>query len=196
VIKRCLAKDPSERWQSAGDLGVGLNWLVDKTATVSLSGLEPLPKPNRTRKLRSAVTAVLALTTIVLAALAVLLSRKPDAEVVRFAISSPDKMTFDSGALSFTSFNYGSISPNGRKIAFTNRDEAGKVMLWVRSLNTLIAQPLQGTETAALPFWSPDGRSIGFSAQGQLKKISVDGGLLFDSATLPTSAAGPGVGMM
>ena len=49
-------------------------------------------------------------------------------------------------------------------------------MLWVRALDTLAAQPLPGTEGAALPFWSPDRRSIAFFGQGKLKKIDVDGG--------------------
>src|SRR5262249_28736516 len=49
-------------------------------------------------------------------------------------------------------------------------------LLWVRSLDTVAAQPLPATDGAYLPFWSPDGRSIAFFAQGKLKKIDVDGG--------------------
>ena len=49
-------------------------------------------------------------------------------------------------------------------------------MLWVRSLDSLQAQPLAGTEDATYPFWSPDGRSLGFFADRKLKKIQASGG--------------------
>jgi Tol biopolymer transport system component len=98
---------------------------------------------------------------------------------VRFLITSSDKTTFDSGLVgggASRSLNAGSISPDGRKIAFTARDEAGKVMLWVRALDAITAQSLPGTENAGLPFWSPDSKSIGFFASRKLRKIGVEGG--------------------
>ena len=52
----------------------------------------------------------------------------------------------------------------------------GQSRLWVRPLNALTANALAGTEGARLPFWSPDGRSIGFSTEGQLKRVSLDDG--------------------
>jgi len=53
---------------------------------------------------------------------------------------------------------------------------AGGTQLWVRSMDSLQAQPLAGTSNADYPFWSPDSRYIGFFADGKLKKISVFGG--------------------
>ena len=68
------------------------------------------------------------------------------------------------------------VSPDGRRIAIVATSADGKSQLWVRSLDTLTAQALAGTEGAFQPFWSPDSRFIGFFAGGKLKKIEVSGG--------------------
>uniref|UniRef100_A0A832I3P8 Dipeptidylpeptidase IV N-terminal domain-containing protein n=1 Tax=Eiseniibacteriota bacterium TaxID=2212470 RepID=A0A832I3P8_UNCEI len=68
------------------------------------------------------------------------------------------------------------ISPDGRTVAFVAADSAGTVRLWVRPLEAVIARPLPGTENGDLPFWSPDGRALGFFADGKLKRIGVEGG--------------------
>ncbi len=61
-------------------------------------------------------------------------------------------------------------------MAFVARNPERKNLLWVRPLDSLTAQPLAGTEGAMFPFWSPDSRSVGFFAQGKLKKIDASGG--------------------
>jgi Tol biopolymer transport system component len=66
------------------------------------------------------------------------------------------------------------LSPDVTRLAFTVRDEKSKVLLYVRSLTSLTAQPLPGTDDAIYPFWSPDSRQIGFFAAGKLKKINVN----------------------
>ena len=68
------------------------------------------------------------------------------------------------------------ISPDGTRLAFVARGADGRTLLWVRPLDGLTAQPLAGTEGAMNPFWSPDGRFLGFNADARLKKINVSGG--------------------
>ena len=69
------------------------------------------------------------------------------------------------------------MSPDGRRLAFTATDQSGKVQLWVRSLDSLSAQPLTAAEGGAFrPFWSPDSRFIGFFVDNKLKKIEASGG--------------------
>ena len=68
------------------------------------------------------------------------------------------------------------LSPDGRRLAFVANDANGRIVLWVRELAALAAQPLADTEGAAGPFWSPDSRFIAFSAGGKLKKIDASGG--------------------
>ena len=65
------------------------------------------------------------------------------------------------------------LSPDGRRLALAGSDAGGRRMLWVRPLESGVAQPLPGTEDASYPFWSPDSRAIAFLAQGKLKKIDV-----------------------
>jgi eukaryotic-like serine/threonine-protein kinase len=71
------------------------------------------------------------------------------------------------------------LSPDGQKIAFVAVDSTGESQLWVQPLNTLAAHMLSATGNALFPFWSPDSRTIGFFADGKLKKIDASGGLPF-----------------
>lgn len=80
------------------------------------------------------------------------------------------------------------MSPDGRHLAFVSTAGSGKLMLWVRTLDSLQAQVLAGTENAAHPFWSPDGRSLGFLADGKLKTISAFGGPIATLADAPIRA--------
>ena len=90
------------------------------------------------------------------------------ADVVRFTISVPqDRLQDNPGAV---------ISPDGKSIAFTASDNAGNGMLWIRRLDQMDAMSLAGTDGAYLPFWSPDGQSIGFFARGKLRRIAATGG--------------------
>jgi eukaryotic-like serine/threonine-protein kinase len=86
--------------------------------------------------------------------------------VMRFEIMTPPTSDITSVA----------ISPDGRQLVFVGLSE-GQQKLWLRPLDQTTARPLAGTEGATLPFWSPDSRSIGFFAEGKLKRIDVAGGL-------------------
>jgi eukaryotic-like serine/threonine-protein kinase len=94
-------------------------------------------------------------------------------EFVRFSIAPPEGDYFQSFV----------VSPDGRKLAFT-ADFNGKPMLWVRSLDSLEAKPLVGTDTATNPFWSSDSRSIAFTVAvaAKLKAIDIAGGPARDIA--------------
>jgi len=68
------------------------------------------------------------------------------------------------------------LSPDGRKLAFVAIGSNGSARIWIRTLAKLSADPLDGTEGATFPFWSPDGQWIAFFAEGKLKKIRLTGG--------------------
>jgi serine/threonine protein kinase len=80
------------------------------------------------------------------------------------------------------------VSPDGRKIVFTAR-HSESTLLFVRRIDSQAAEPLAGTEGAIFPFWSPDSRSIGFFADGSLRRIEASGG---PTQTLCTAQAGRG----
>ena len=178
LLRRCLRKDRRQRLQDAASLRIEIEDALAAPATTLLTGAGPLPKPARLQKLWLAFAAIFLLTTFGLASVLIYEYRSPsESAAVRFVIPAPDKTTFEvASGTGLVSAAAGSISPNGRRLAFTARDEAGKVMLWVRAMDTLVAQPLPGTDGASGPFWSPDSRSVAFSAQGKLKKIDVEGG--------------------
>jgi Tol biopolymer transport system component len=82
------------------------------------------------------------------------------------------------------------LSPDGSLLAFAARQTDSSSMLHVRPLDQLHAQPLPGTEGATSPFFSPDGRWIGFFADGKLKKVSIGGGAVVAICDAPAGRGG------
>ncbi|MEE9235038.1 MAG: protein kinase [Candidatus Acidoferrales bacterium] len=162
AVKRCLGKDPEERWQSARDLMLELKWVqAGPAAEVPAPGIAC----RRRRERLAWVAAVLALATAL--GLAIVYFNRPTREThtTRFSVSLPENAE---GVFS-------RVSPDGRYLAFSIAS-GGQRQLWLRPLNAVSAQPLPGTEGARFPFWSPDSRLIGFFAEGKLQKIDVAGG--------------------
>jgi Tol biopolymer transport system component len=81
------------------------------------------------------------------------------------------------------------ISPDGLKIAFAAQS-SGLPRLWVRALDAPEAQPVAGTERASSPFWSPDGRSLGFFADARLKRVDLADGSVRTLAIAPSPLGG------
>ena len=123
-------------------------------------------RPGLTRE--RAAWAVATLLLAIALALAYFNQPAPRLETTRFVIHPPEGVRFGRRAAE--------ISPDGRHLSFVGISDTGEQRLWVRSLDSLEARPLLGTEGAISPFWSPDNRFVGFFADGKLKKISVDGG--------------------
>ncbi len=114
----------------------------------------------------------------------------PGPGVTEFTIAPADGSSFTGTSPAFA------ISPDGRHIAFAASSK-GVPMVWIRSLDTAALRSLPGTEGAAQPFWSPDSRSVGFFAGGQLKTVLVSGGspaVLCDAVRRGSSGAPAGHG--
>ena len=173
IVTKCLAKDPDERWQSASDLASELNWILDvgSHAGVPVSAVA-VSKGSIRERMAWALAALALCAAGVLGTIHLRDTGKP-VRVVRSSIP-PEEGT----SILVTGDNSGPavLSPNGRALAFVASREDGPASLWVREVTGLHARELAGTEGATFPFWSPDGRSLGFFAGGKLKTISIEGG--------------------
>jgi Tol biopolymer transport system component/DNA-binding winged helix-turn-helix (wHTH) protein len=82
------------------------------------------------------------------------------------------------------------LSPDGTKLAFVAVNSKAMAQIWIRPLGKLAAEPVPGTQGATFPFWSPDGRYLGFFADGKLKKISLEDGSIVSLADAPFGRGG------
>jgi serine/threonine-protein kinase len=178
VLKRCLEKDPENRWQNARDLKAELEWIAQAPTDVST----PLSSSGRRSLLLwIAVTALAVLTPI--ASWITYRSTRP-AELKPLV-----RLEVDLGHDVYLNALGGSdiiLSLDGTRIAYLSRNH-----LYTRKLNQAAATDLPITTGATSPFFSPDGQWIGFVAGGKLRKISVEGGAeigLCDAASSYTGA--------
>jgi Tol biopolymer transport system component len=185
TIRKCLAKDAEDRWQTARDLLLELRWIAEAGSQAGV----PAIVSTRRRITERVWMAAAAFLLLAAAALGALYYRAATAEVrvVRAFIPPPEKTAFE--FVGSPSAGPVAVSPNGRAVVFAANTEYGKRMLWVRAIDSLVPQPLSGTENGAFPFWSPDSRSIGFFTSGKLKKIEVAGG---PATTVCDAASGRG----
>jgi eukaryotic-like serine/threonine-protein kinase len=170
AIRRCLAKDPEERWQTARDVAIELKWIADSG---SQSGAA-VPAEERSKNSERLMMAALVLTTAIALGLGFLYLRRAPAEA-RVTRTYIKPMANSSFVFSGTAAGF-ALSPNGRLLTYVATTMEGKSVLWLRPIDSLHAQSLPGTDGAAYPFWSPDNRFIGFFAGGKLKKIEASGG--------------------
>jgi Tol biopolymer transport system component len=179
VIKTCLAKDPEDRFQTAHDVKLQLQWIAEGGSQAGL----PAPVAARRKSRERLAWGVAAAAVVAAAALGFGFVRRAPAppRAVRFEVPAPE------GVIAVDAPR---ISPDGRYLAFNATDTEGKTRIWIRPLNGLEAQPLNGTEGTSRPFWSPDSRFLGFIAEGKLKKIEVTGGPAQKICDAPTGADG------
>src|SRR5437867_340901 len=170
VVRRCLEKDPDDRWQTAHDVKLQLQWIAEGGSQVGL----PAPVTARRRGRERWAWLFAALFAVLSAVLGTgyWMRAVPEVRSIRSSILSPEGTSFDlfllkSGGLS--------LSPDGRFMTFSVRAPDGGDALWIRSLDSPAARPLAGTQGATWPFWSPDSRFIAFFADGKLKKIDLAG---------------------
>jgi Tol biopolymer transport system component len=168
VVTSCLAKNPEERWQSAGDLARELRWIGGGTGAVAVTS--PAGVKAARRIPAWAIGAVALVGAVALFALGWMLHRPVPTPLMRANLVLPAGTTLDSDNASIA------LSPDGSKLAYAAHEETGPGKLWVRPLTSLVAQPLAGTEGASYPTWSPDGSSLAFFADGKLKKVRATGG--------------------
>jgi Tol biopolymer transport system component len=163
AVRRCLAKNPEERWQTARDLALELKWIAEGGSQAGVAGRA---SAGRSRREAAAWLLAAALSVLLIGAGAAwwqATNRRPPA--MYFHTSVP----FAANDLA--------LSPDGRTLAMVAYSaQANNYVLWTYEVGGHRTNSLDGTQGASYPFWSPDGKFIGFFADGELKKVEVSGG--------------------
>jgi Tol biopolymer transport system component len=174
LLRRCLEKDSRQR---IADISVAQFVLDGPDEAASTAA------PAASLRLWQGLAAVGALTALGLVGWTVWSNPAPN-QTSRFAAPLPENTTF---------YGYVSVSPDGRKLAFTDSGGAGHTKsVWIRDFSTLEWRQLPGTELASSPFWSPDSRYLAFAAGNQLKKIDIAGGPPQTLCSMPVRIEGSG----
>ena len=169
VVKRCLTKDPDDRWQTARDLEQELKWIADGGSQTGAAGVNGSPGASARKGRTLQLVGGAVLLSVALTGLAVWFLKPnpspPPKLVSRFSIVPPASQRLamvDSSTLA--------ISPDGRRIVYSAL-QGGSRQLYLRALDRLDAEAILGTEGGYEPFFSPDGQWIGFLVSGELKKV-------------------------
>jgi len=171
VVKKCLEKDPDDRWQSAHDVASELRWIGDAGSQAGVPATLSLRRRSRER-LAWGLVATLAAAAFIGFGWAFQLRRavRDADQPFRAELVPPPEIHLTPvlrGALA--------LSPDGRRLTFVAAGDA-QSSLMVRELASGETKRLAGTDGASFPFWSPDDRWLAFFAEGRLKKIEAAGG--------------------
>jgi Tol biopolymer transport system component len=178
VITRCLAPDPDDRFQSAHDVKIAIEWAAESQVGV------PSAQRRHTPWVAAAVAVLLA---AILGGWAVSRARRVETagSMLRLQINPPQGGQFG-GLEQITEL---ALSPDGRTAVF-GAAVGGTYALWLRSLDDINARLLPGTEDASSPFWSPDGNAIAFISHGKLRRMDIAGGTPFVICDVPRAYGG------
>jgi len=169
VVKTCLAKDPEDRFQTAHDVKLQLQWIAEGGSQAGL----PVTVAGR-RKSRERLAWIIAAAALLAAALGAwgYVRRAPSPPLrLRAFLFPPEKLEFEVGAEASGSL---SLSPDGRWATFATKLQPGKPTLWIQALGE--TTPRRIVDGGTFPFWSPDSRFLAFFADGKLQKVEAAGG--------------------
>jgi hypothetical protein len=176
IVRRCLEKNPEQRFQSARDLSFALSALSGSETSAVARATVAAP-----RRIPVLLWSSIAIALVAVAAATWFVARRPVPMTrLQFALAVPDEMSISHMALSRDASMLVFVSPE---------ENSAMPMLYVQHVGSSGVTLLPGTQGASYPFWSPDGAYVGFFANGKLQKIAISGGT---PQVLATGLAGRG----
>jgi Tol biopolymer transport system component len=189
LLRRCFDRNPKMRLRDIGEARVALSpeALLGAQAESDAVAATSTPTSSGRERIAWGLAAVALVAVAALGWLAVGRGTAVESrQEIRASIRPPAEQTFQAYGVHAGGV---SISPDGSRMTFVSKAEEGRPQIYIRALGSEEALPLSGTEGASYPFWSPDGRHMGFFTNGTLKKVDLDGG-----APMTISAAADGRG--
>ena len=187
IVRKCLAKSPEDRWQSAGDVASELRWIADPSVQTELEA--DATQSVRPAGRRGELITIGALTAVVLV-LAFLLFNRPgaypggDSGIARLTIPLPPKQELSADTTLAVV-----LSPDGKRLAYV-ASISGVSHLYIRRLDQYESVAIPDSEGSTFPFFSPKGDWVAFFNQGKIKKAPSDGGLPVEICEAPTFFGG------
>jgi serine/threonine protein kinase/Tol biopolymer transport system component len=165
LLRRCLKKDHHLRLRDLGDARLEIVDALEHPVSPGFP-LSP-PRPSRWSRLTPVLIGAVAILAMTLIVFWYIFDHRqsPGSRAVVSVVPPPG-----------THLQWALVSPDGEKLILTAADPEGPTYLWLRAFDSPTARKLSGTAGATFPFWSPDSRSLGFFADGRLKRIDAEGG--------------------
>ncbi len=171
VVQTCLAKDPDERWQTAHDVRLQLEWIRDAGSQAGIPRVEGRRRISRER-IAWASAALLFLVVLALSVLHFVAPPPRPLGKIMFGLEPPSGYKANPDGVA-------ALSPDGSEVAYAVLDAKGKQWVWVRALGSLSPRRLEGSESSAEYYsfvWTPDGKAVVALTDGKLMRLSAIGG--------------------
>lgn len=174
IVEKCLAKESGSRYQNATEIPVDLKAIdisSSSSSRISPAASQVKVKPKKKSGFKTFVKRVILTASLAVIAFFVwyFVVSPPEKPVRRLAINADAELNYVPNPTI-------AISPDGKNLVYVAKND-GKAQLHLRPLQEFESQPIQGTENAHSPFFSPDGEWIGFLSEGKLSKVSLFGGV-------------------
>ncbi len=183
AVLTALEKLPADRYSTAAEFAAALSERVTGRAPAATIPTTAVARRARGRWAPPTLVAASVAVVATVAALWGWLRPAPAQPVSRFSLSLPATEALQ--PVPNPAAGRVAISPEGRRLVYLGPGESGS-RLWLRRLDQLRATPISGTEGGTSPFFSPDGRQLGFITRGRsVRIVSLEGGpplTLTDSA--------------
>jgi tRNA A-37 threonylcarbamoyl transferase component Bud32 len=183
LVKKCLAKEPEKRWQAASDVCDELKWIADHTSDAARATAAPALTGMAHH--RTILLSMLGLCVLCVGIVVWNLMRGTQtpmrSSITRVVVALPPGDRLPLGRTPVVA-----MSPDGSRLVYVAR-HGGRAQLFLRFMDHFDATAIPGTEGAETPFFSPDGESVGFFAEGKLKKVSLSGGAPLTLCSAPSS---------